>query len=335
MEIIGQKTDEFLEKYGINDLLKKYGKPNFYSGYKPGSSKPMQVLAAVALIRDKKDFSVILELQKELNERGFNNFRSFDNNQPGWPLYTPHVVCDAYTCEAKIGYYDQFVKPEDGGEVDITVCSEEELDKITGQDRRINQVVPYPENLGDDYLQVADDCQEKAKYFLDKYQVFELLRKYGEPEVYGSYSLGLMNRPDIDTVLVVGKKDFSIAIELQRELQAKGSTNFWVFDNSKGGSVDDPKHIIVDAYVDEWEMGITICNCDEADSVLTTTKQVEKAIESNPSLKGQILRLKSLVAQKYGVGHYPSREIYQAALEGNAKSVEDFEKYIDSKNSGR
>lgn len=322
-----QHEMDFFDKYDIADLLKRFGEPQIYNGYKTDT----KTLTLVTTIVGKKDFSMILALQQELNKQGFNNFRSFDNNQPGWPLYTPHIICNAYTLEAKVGYYDQFVKPEDRGELDITVCEESELDKITAVDRILSQPVNYKEVSSDDYLQVANDFQEKAKAFLDKYKVLKLLREYGEPEVYGSLALGLMNRPDIDTVLVVDKKDFSIAVELQRMLQAQGFTNFWVFDNSKGGSIDDPRHIIVDAYIDEWEMGITICNKEEAEAVLVMTRQVKKAIENDPKVRDAILKLKHEVALKHGVRHYPSRVIYQAVLEGKAQTVEDFEKYIADK----
>lgn len=318
---------DIIEKYTVVDLLKRFGNPHFYEGYKNSSQNPIIAIA----LDGRKDFSVILSLQEELNKKGFNNFRSFNNNQLGWPLYTPHIICDAYTLEAKVGYYDQFVKPEGKGELDITVCEETEVAKIRGVNRTLSQLVNYQGVGSEDYLQVADDFQEKAKAFLDKHKVLELLREYGKPEVYGSVDLGLMNRPDIDTILVVEDKRFSIAIELQSRLQTQGFTNFWVFDNSKGGSADDPKHIIVDAYIDEWEMGITICNEAEAETVLAMTRQVKKAIESDPTAREAILRLKHELAVKHGVRHYPGRIIYQAVLEAQAKTVEDFEKYIEGK----
>jgi hypothetical protein len=312
-----KRMKDFLSKYDVEDLLKRYGEPHFYEGYKIETKN----LTLATLLVGKKDFSIILSLQEELNEQGFNNFRSFDNSQTGWPLYTPHVICDGFTLEAKVGYYDQFVQPQDRGEIDITVCEESELDKVVGADRQLSQAIAYPDIVSNDYLEVADDFAEKAKAFLERHQVFELLKQYGEPEVYGSFELGLMNRPDIDTVLVVEKKDFSIAVELQRMLQAKGFTNFWVFDNSKGGSAEDPKHIIVDAYADEWEMGITICTKDEVEAVLAMTRQVKKAIKDDPSVRDVILKLKHEVALKHGVRHFPSRVIYQAVLEVQAQKV--------------
>ena len=227
---MNQHEMDFLDKYGLVDLLKRFGEPQIYDGYK----RDTKTVTLAATIVGKNDFSIILALQQELNKLGFNNFRSFDNSQPGWPLYTPHIVCDAYALEAIVGYYDQFVKPEDRGELDITVCEESEVSKITGADRVLSHPVNYKDVDSDDYLQVADDFREKAKDFLDKHKVIELLNNYGQSEVYGSLALGLMNRSDIDTVLVVDKKDFSIAIDLQRKLQSQGFTNFWVFDNSRG-----------------------------------------------------------------------------------------------------
>lgn len=324
---VNKSKRDFLERYDIVDFLGKFGEPQIYEGYKTDT----KTLNLAAVLQGKNDFSIILSLQLELNKKGFNNFRSFDNNQSGWPLYTPHILCDAYTLEAKVGYYDQFVKPEDRGEIDITVCEESESDKITGADRAFITPINYKEVGNDNYLQVANDFQEKAKAFLEEHQVFDLLKEYGKTEVYGSFELGLMNRPDIDIILVVEDKNFSIAVELQRKLQAQGFTNFWVFDNSNGGSAEDPKHIIVDAYIDEWEMGITICNAEEAEAVLSMTRQIKKAIKEDSTVRNTILRLKHEVALKHGVRHYPSRVIYQAVLEARAKIVEDFEKYVERK----
>lgn len=322
-----KRARDFLGKYGVLDILKRYGEPRFYKSYQTET----ETLTLAAVLAGNKDFSIILSLQDELNKQGFNSFRSFDNNQSGWPLYAPHIICDAYTLEAKVGYYDQFVKPEDRGELDIMVCEEPELDKVTGPNRILSQLVSYPEIISNDYIKVADDFQEKAKVFLEHHQVFDFLKRYGEPEVYGSFELGLMNRQDIDTVLVVEEKDFSIAVDLQRNLQAQGFTNFWVFDNRKGGSAEDPKHIIVDAYVGEWEMGITICTKDEAEEVLSMTRQIKQVMEDDPSVRDVILKLKHEVALKHGVRNFPSRAIYQAVLEAQAKTVEDFEKYIEGK----
>lgn len=327
LQDINKRSEKFLKGRNLLELLKKIGEPRLYQNYKAETN----YLNVLVVLIGRKDFSAILYLQKELNKQGFNNFRSFDNNQLGWPLYTHHVICNAYTLEAKVGYYDQFVKPEDKGELDITVCEESELDKVIGANRKFSQATLYPEAASNSYLKIADDFQEKAEAFLNKHRVFDLLKEYGEPEIYGSLELSLMNRPDIDTVLVVEKKDFSIAVELQRKLQAQGFTNFWVFDNSKGGSEDDPKHIIVNAYTDEWEMGITICNKDEAESVLAMTRLVKKAIIEDPSLQNVILRLKHEVAAKYGIRHFSSREIYKAVIEAQAKSVDDFEKYMKGK----
>jgi hypothetical protein len=170
--------------------------------------------------------------------------------------------------------------------------------------------------------------------FLQKHQIFNLLEQFGKVGLTGSYRLDLMNRRDIDLVLVVDELKFEIASKIAESMNGKGFNNFWIFDNANKGHQPDPKHIIVEAIYghywdhipveDKWAVGISICEEDELGEVIKTTKEVEKALEGKPFLKDTIINLKFALAEKHGEGKIKGREVYEAVLKHEVTTLEEF-----------
>ena len=137
-------------------------------------------------------------------------------------------------------------------------------------------------------LAAAHVHQVRGEAFLRRTELLPLLRSFGRPEFTGSYRLGLMSRNDIDLVLEVEHPCFDLAIELVRQLRARGFNNYWLFDNLEGGWPEDPRHIICEASYgfydirvpleDRWTVGIAICAPAEVPRVLATTHKVEQAL---------------------------------------------------------
>lgn len=190
----------------------------------------------------------------------------------------------------------------------------------------------------ENYHERSRSTKERATDFLNSHQILQILTEFGNPQIYGSYSLDLMYRNDVDIALVVENIDYSIVLKLQERLVPQGFNHFWIFDNRKGGWPEDPKHIVCDAYIgyydqtvkpeDKWEAGITICTQEESSKVLKVTKNIEDSIKSDPSLKDTIIKLKFELGKKYGERHFPSRKIYEAVIRGQAKTIEDVENYL-------
>lgn len=180
----------------------------------------------------------------------------------------------------------------------------------------------------------ADQIQKNATAFLKKHKIQEILEKYGKVIFFGSYSLNLMNRNDIDLVLVVDKININIVNSLIEILNPKGFNRHWIFDNTDGGCSSDPRHIVYETVYgfynekvrveDRWELGIVIANSDMLSDVLKLTEKVSKLSDEKKAI---ILDLKFKLAQESGVHRYTGSQVYNAVLEG-VKTTSEFMNYL-------
>lgn len=188
------------------------------------------------------------------------------------------------------------------------------------------------------YNSQANQIQKNATVFLNDKNIKKILEKFGKVVFFGSYTLNLMNRNDIDLVLLVDSIDISIVTSLIDILNSKGFNRHWVFDNTNGGCSTDPKHIVYEAVYgfynekiaieNRWELGIVIAKEDMLEDILMLTKKVSQFSEEQKSL---ILDLKFGLAKEFGEHKYTGSQIYKAVSEG-ITTIEEFLTYLKSNN---
>lgn len=87
-----------------------------------------------------------------------------------------------------------------------------------------------------DLLEQQSQLQKQAKEVLQTLGLISLLKKYGDPVIVGSMSLGLMTWRDLDIEVVMKKLDMDFIAEICAELVRKSSrrVDFGVIDNRDG-----------------------------------------------------------------------------------------------------
>lgn len=185
----------------------------------------------------------------------------------------------------------------------------------------------------DELLNQQTNLHNEAQEVLSKSGLLEIISKYGEVDIGGSFKTGLMVWRDIDIgVYALPSEDelWKIAREIYT---IKNISSLTIMNNFRKGNVNYPKG---------WYFGIKIKEKENTWKIdLWFAK--EKAdlefenwlIENlNDENKKYILEIKSFVWEnpKYKKTIF-SIDIYKAVIEDSVKDIKGFEKFL--KNSGR
>lgn len=182
-------------------------------------------------------------------------------------------------------------------------------------------------------LTKSKKIKEDADRILNDSTLHEILKKYGEPKIVGSYSYNLMMNPDIDIHLYVKELSREKAVKLLNELIEQDyfdnySLIDWVRNRddrwSKGYYVGLKK--IVSGHDKKWKIDIWQLVEDTPGS-LEYQKLMKEKLNNKP--RSLILELKELRNNKYP--QLPSTIIYDSVLKEDIRNKEDFKNYLKKK----
>lgn len=178
--------------------------------------------------------------------------------------------------------------------------------------------------------------QEEGREVLKKLQIIPFLSKFGNPNIVGSFTLGLMTWQDIDIELVkpINEEEYWQTVHyIFRQSNLKGT---FIMDYRKSVNPNTPKglYICVQYYgkqKDPWKIDIWFIPPREPNQ-----ENLNEWIKNN--LKGEhripILEIKNAISSnpKYRKQIF-SVDIYKAVIEKNIRDLEGFKNYL--KETGR
>lgn len=181
-----------------------------------------------------------------------------------------------------------------------------------------------------DPLSISQTIKNEADELLNKYQVVEILSKYGQVNFTGSYKLDLMYKKDVDISLINNNLSVENFTQLGKELIDKLNTPSVYYRNTRITPVENrPENSLYwgiktdDWFIDLWGMSVEIYERAE--------KYIEE-IKSQLTKENRliILRLKNEFIKKksYGIS-FNSRELYDAVLNHKVKDSEHFNLYLE------
>ena len=181
-----------------------------------------------------------------------------------------------------------------------------------------------------DPLSISQTIKNEADELLNKYQVVEILSKYGQVNFTGSYKLDLMYKKDVDISLINNNLSVENFTQLGKELIDKLNTPIVYYRNTRITPVENrPENSLYwgiktdDWFIDLWGMSVEIYERAE--------KYIEE-IKSQLTKENRliILRLKNEFIKKksYGIS-FNSRELYDAVLNHKVKDSEHFNLYLE------
>lgn len=171
--------------------------------------------------------------------------------------------------------------------------------------------------------------KKEAEELLAKYNIIEILDKYGTVKFTGSYELGLMYKKDIDISLINDNLSVSDFTTLGKELIDKLNTPSVYYRNTRITPVSKrPENALYwGIKTEEWFIDVWAMN-------KITYQKAEKYIEEIKSKLNNhnrfiILKLKDefLKFKTYGKD-FGSRELYDAVLNYNVTNATEFKIYL-------
>jgi len=187
-----------------------------------------------------------------------------------------------------------------------------------------------------DLLEKQTKLQTKANEIISKLNLLEFLNKYGEVHIVGSVITGLMTWPDIDIEVTNAElkldNQLAIAKYLIESMAKQVCLQDYRVDNNPPSR---PKGLYLGVkylYVDgtKWKIDIWLKEEKVAETFIESENLFKKLNNSNKLI---ILNIKSVICDhpKYKKEIF-STDIYDAVLNNNVTTIEDFTKYLARKN---
>lgn len=176
---------------------------------------------------------------------------------------------------------------------------------------------------------------EKANCLIHDYGLLELLEKYGEVSIVGSYGMNIMTWNDLDFYIdkssLNGANYYGLASEILKKFvpghfdgtfHMENESAFLGFETSISG--------------DRWNIDIWWKNQAEINDSIAYANNIARLLHENPTLKNAVITIKQdLISRRLygfdkGKKHYHSKEIYDAVFHEGILTTERFLAYAES-----
>jgi hypothetical protein len=180
--------------------------------------------------------------------------------------------------------------------------------------------------------------QKQADEVLGRLDLISILSKYGKAKMIGSVALGLMTWPDIDIDLEsnVGVNDKDYFKILKEIFGKKNIKQVMLIDNRDSFEKNRPESMYVGIVYDldgvDWKIDIRYLNSSNAYAE-NNLKQI-KAKLTNDKIK-TILKIKTALHNHSNYRkEFSGHDIYNAVLDKDISSVEEFGDYLKVRGVG-
>ena len=190
-------------------------------------------------------------------------------------------------------------------------------------------------------IQMSHVLNEKlvaeGDYILFKLGLHNLLKKYGDPKITGSQSLGTMTWRDLDVYLINDEMNPSLFLELGKELVELINPRRMTYRNEFIGKTEGlPAGFYWGVYAlmgldAEWKIDIWALSTDQSKDHIKTLEYLRK--ELTQERKKIVLDIKTHYCNRPEYRKtVTSMDIYKAVIEDNVDSAKSFEKWLKNKN---
>lgn len=159
---------------------------------------------------------------------------------------------------------------------------------------------------------------------LNKYSLFELLESYGKVLVTGSYSYDLMAWRDYDLVIELNDYTTETVYKLVEEIGVRlNPDRLRILNNLNKTETNRPQGVWLGVYIENWKIDIWLMNSENFEKEVQNSQKLKERLkdvdrETRISIKSELSK-----DPDYHV-KFSSVDLYEAYLEGNVRSTEDF-----------
>lgn len=174
--------------------------------------------------------------------------------------------------------------------------------------------------------------QSEAARVITDLKLYDVLMKAGTPNPVGSLATGLMVWRDIDFTVVCERLDIGTVIEVAGTLASNSRVRSVEFRNDSGqwnhddSGYPDGLFLGVEYAGEEvWELDIWFVDEPERQPDLTHVRRLSRRLTDE--LRAVILQIKEA---RHGRPGYSSHQIYEAVLEHDVRSLEEFTAFLET-----
>jgi hypothetical protein len=177
--------------------------------------------------------------------------------------------------------------------------------------------------------------QAEAAGVIADLDLFALLRTVGDPTHTGSSALGLMLARDVDVTTVCPSLEPVPIFDLGRSLATHPRVRQMTFRNDTGRwnvspHYPDGLYWMVEYVADpdvEWKLDLWFLH--EGTTQFDLEHMQTLPARLTPEVRAAILRIKEAVASDPSATKRPSYEIYEAVLDHDVRTPEEYARYVD------
>ncbi|MGE7692386.1 hypothetical protein ACQKMI_24840 [Lysinibacillus sp. NPDC097214] len=186
-----------------------------------------------------------------------------------------------------------------------------------------------------DLEKLNSDILDEANEILYKLGLYDALKKYGNPQVSGSYSLKLMTWRDLDIYLETDTSNNDNFFELGKEISIKLKPTKMSFRNELIGKTPHLPNglfwgVHTNLFGHQWKIDIWAIGSEEVKKKQNDVEEIK--IQLDDIKRKSILELKKQLHShpKYRKAFF-SVDIYQSVINDNIESLSQFEEWLSRK----
>lgn len=189
--------------------------------------------------------------------------------------------------------------------------------------------------LSIDLEKLNTEILDEASEILYTLGLYDSLKKYGNPQVSGSYSLKLMTWRDLDIYLDSDTLNNDIFFELGKEISIKLKPSKMNFRNELIGKTSHlPSGLYWGVHTNffghQWKIDIWAIGSEEIKKKLNDVEETKKKLDN--------IKRKSILELKNNLHSHPkyrkvffSTDIYQSVINDNIESLNQFDDWLFEK----
>lgn len=175
------------------------------------------------------------------------------------------------------------------------------------------------------YFEYEQLIRNQAEEIIFEKELFELIRNYGTPHIFGSHYLKLMVKKDIDISLVSEEMDNSRFFELGAKIADKLEVPNIYYRNSRVKIIPNrpPDSLYFGFIFDDWKIDLwCVPEFYAHESIVYLDKIKSKLTESK---RENIIKLKLELIENGTYGkNFSSKELYKILTENEINSIDQF-----------
>lgn len=181
-------------------------------------------------------------------------------------------------------------------------------------------------------MNLNDNLKIEINELLEKHQLNQILSRYGDLSITGSYVYNLMAWRDYDIVLKVNNLTSKFVYSLVKDVGVNTNPDeLKVLNNVRGFNKNRPIGYWIGIYIEKWKIDLWVMDEKNANKEIKQTKGLDLML-SNIN-KEELVKLKLKLSENPDYHKkFSSVDLYHSYIDG-IRNIDEFYKWLNTKNN--